>query len=590
MHIEYTPEEVRRLLAEDLPLEYRSATDADIAAATDVLEGVEELVCKLDPSVRRDELLRSTRPVGEHFWIPVINNCSRAAGVAIDPEGATSFVVTGQEGFASDDFPTYFSARQAVVHALLRHVDAAAESYMEPLLEPVEEPPAADGGAIVAALRASGFAVAAGRTVADVDPEVLAALYPLSEAGEAHLFAESDGIVLATAGSTAGDRRRAIERLAQVPGRRYASRSYSVLFESGEAGSHYSEESWFGHSLKEAPKPKEVELDDAAERFRASRFVRPSRERPVNVAALRRRVKDQVLVKAAVRAAFRTDPTDAFEFLSALSWVVLIAGIFRREILRRSLDAERPWDTKAERTRMEKAGARLRREIVADRKGRGGNPVPVTPATTLDAERRERTAPPEEDPKLRGSIERRRKSGRAAYDTARAVYLQRCPELEYKLLHLLRRDGAQPEAEFVSGRRGLASDASSANPQAAVRGALRALAEAGKIKRVRSRKTGQVFVAATEPLDETGYRRSLNGLIREASYGIVNPWAGGTTAAARTDGEADEWQEGADDLEGGELERLAPRRFRDTTRYEQPLPAADLVAEPAALEEIDAIA
>lgn len=29
MHAEYTPEEVRTLLAEDLPLEYASATDAD---------------------------------------------------------------------------------------------------------------------------------------------------------------------------------------------------------------------------------------------------------------------------------------------------------------------------------------------------------------------------------------------------------------------------------------------------------------------------------------------------------------------------------------------------------------------------------
>src|SRR5215207_1213904 len=117
MHTEYTPEEVRTLLAEDLPLEYAAATDAAVADAADVLEGIEELVCKLDPAVRRDELLISTRPVGQHFYIPVVNNCSRGAGVAIDPEGALSFMVTGHE--FSGDFPTYFSARQDVAHVLL---------------------------------------------------------------------------------------------------------------------------------------------------------------------------------------------------------------------------------------------------------------------------------------------------------------------------------------------------------------------------------------------------------------------------------------------------------------------------------------
>ena len=53
MHLEYTPEEVRALLAEHEALEYASATDADIAEAADVLEGIEELVGKLDPAVRR---------------------------------------------------------------------------------------------------------------------------------------------------------------------------------------------------------------------------------------------------------------------------------------------------------------------------------------------------------------------------------------------------------------------------------------------------------------------------------------------------------------------------------------------------------
>jgi len=298
-------------------------------------------------------------------------------------------------------------------------------------------------------------------------------------------------------------------------------------------------------------------------------------------------------VRAAVRAAVSTDTDDAEGTYRAVVLVAAIARIFSRSMVRRALSAERPWDTEAERGRMEKAGARLRHEIVAGRKSRGGRPAEPTPAAALDAERRERrtgAASFTADPGLRRSIERRRKSGRAAYDTARAVYVQRCPELAHKLLHLLRRDGAgvTPEREFVSRHVRLAEGA--ADPEGAILAALRSLAEAGKVRRVRSRKSGEVFVAATEPLDETGYRRALNDLIRDARCGIVSPWS--DTAAVRADGEADEWRSFAstEELEGSELERLAPRRLCDTASYERPLPAADLLAEPAAEEEIEAVA
>lgn len=95
MHLEYTPEDVRTLLQEHETLRYGSATDADVAEAADVLEGVEELVAKLDPAVRREELLLASLPAGDHFWIPVVRNCSRAAGVALSPDGSLSFMVTG---------------------------------------------------------------------------------------------------------------------------------------------------------------------------------------------------------------------------------------------------------------------------------------------------------------------------------------------------------------------------------------------------------------------------------------------------------------------------------------------------------------
>ncbi len=592
MQIEYTPEEVRALIEEHEALEYPAATAADVADATDVLEGIEELVARLDHDVRREALERVSLSVEDQLWIPVADNCSRSAGVAIASDGSLSFTVWGRgEGLSS-----YFSARQAVAHALLGQADANANAKADVKVGaagdapavPEIAPEAADANPMVSALKASGWAVAAGRTIADVDAEVLASVYPLSEAGVAHLFSEPGGIVLAMAGSTAGDRRRAVEALPALPERGYSSRGFSVLFESGEAGTHYSEEPGFGHVLKEAPHSREVELAAAAERFRAARFLRPSQDRPLDVHGIRRRVRQQPLVRAVVRAAVQADRQDAEATYRLVAVAAAIARLLARGMVGRALAAERPWDTGAERDRMEKAGRRLRREMLAGREARGGRPPAVVPATALDAERRERLAACD-DPKLRRNVARRLKSGRAAYDTARAVYLQRCPGLEHKLLHLLRRDGdggGVPEREFVSRRRNLAPVAE--DPEAAVRGALRSLAEAGKVRRVRSSRTGEVFLAATEPLDETDYRRSLNGLIRDGRFGIVNPWA--RAGAVETEGEDAEWERGAEDLEASELDGLAPRRLRDTTTYERPLPAADLVAEPSALEELEAVA
>src|SRR5215207_8625749 len=597
MHLDYTPEEIRTLLAEHETLEYASATDADVAEAADVLEGVEQLVGKLEREVRRRELLAVSFPVGEYLWIPAAKNCSRTAGVAISPEGSLSFVVTvvgtgGATGGASgDDFLSYFSARQAAAHALLGGEAPADDKVNAPADDPeniLELAPQrmADEDAVLSLLKRNGWAVAAGRTLADIDAGVLARVCRLSEGGVAHLFSESGGIVLAMAGSTEGDRRRALEALPKKPGRAYSSRASSVLFECGEAGSHYSEEPTFGCTLKAAPRPREGELDDAAERFRASRFVRPSHERPLDVEAIRRRVRQQVLVRGAVRHALAVDPADAEETLLRVVAVVLIARVFSRMIVRRALAAKRPWDKEVERGRMENVGRKLRSEMISEREARGKKPVEVAPAAALDAERRKRLARPAEDPDLRRSIERRRKGGRAAYDTARAVYLQRCPGLAHKLLHLLRRGGVSPEAAFVSRHLRLAEGA--ASPEEALRAALRSLGEAGTVRRVCSAKTGAVFLVATEPLDETGFRRSLNALIRDERFGIVNPWV--DSSAARADGAPGEWEEGLEDLETSEVEGLAPRRLRDTELRERPLPEDDLIAEPSAQEELEAIA
>lgn len=116
MHLEYTPEEVRALVAEHEPLNYRAATAADVAEATDVLEGVEELISKLDPAVRRETLTGLALELEEtgELWVPVANNCSRSAGVCVSPEGFLGFAVKG----AGENLVTYFAARQAVAHAL----------------------------------------------------------------------------------------------------------------------------------------------------------------------------------------------------------------------------------------------------------------------------------------------------------------------------------------------------------------------------------------------------------------------------------------------------------------------------------------
>jgi hypothetical protein len=574
MHPEYTLEEVRSLLTEHEALDYRAATAADVAEATDVLEGVEELVAKLDPAVRRETLEGVSIPVGDALWIAVANNCHRSAGVAVSPEGSLSFAVRGDgEGLAS-----YFAARRAVAHALLGASQSPSTTTSEdadeadrPTIGRSPEAEISEEDPLVSHLKQNGWAVPCARTLDDIDGEVLARIYRLSEEGVAHLFAEASGIVVAMAGSTKEDRRRAAEKLPALPARSYSSRGHSVLFDRGEAGGHYSEEPTFGHVFKEAPKPKAHLLEEAAKRFKAARFVRPSTERPLDAEAIRRRVRREPLVRAAVRLALAADVTDAGETLRRVVAAVLIARCFSRKIVRRALAAERPWDSEAERERTAKNGRRIRSEIVAAREACRDEPLMIRSARELDAARREDAgARWTDDPELRRVIERRRKSGRSAYDTARAVYLQRCPELARKLLHLLRREGgAVREREFVFRHAKLAG-AGTVEPEAALRAALRSLAEAGKVRRVRSSKTGEVFLAATEPLDETGFRRSLNRLIRDERFGIVSPWVE-TSGVEPEGGEDEEALLGHDPQEvfpeetghGASLERIADEGARE---------------------------
>lgn len=180
--------------------------------------------------------------------------------------------------------------------------------------------------------------------------------------------------------------------------------------------------------------------------------------------------------------------------------------------------------SKAERRGIAANRRRLRAEFVSRRR-RGENLV-VRPAREIDAERESsRGSRWKDEQDLRRRAEQARRSGRIAYDTARAVYLGRLPTVSHRLLHLLRREGgAVAERGFVSRHARLAG-AETTDPEVGLIAALRELTEAGKVRRLRSRETGEVFLTATEPLDEEGFRRSPNGLIRDPASGIANPWS-----------------------------------------------------------------
>jgi hypothetical protein len=429
--------------------------------------------------------------------------------------------------------------------------------------------------ALVRTPKSRGHAVPVGRTLEELDAGLLARVHALSERGAAHLYAEGGGIVLATAGSTAGDRKRAVESLPKIPSRPLATRRFFGILLDARAEGHYSEEDGWGLSRHDRPAIDAV-LDATAERFKAARYYRPALPGiGLDAGAARRRANPAP--RALLAAVLRTEPGEAVALLVLARFAV---ALLRRRLLR----AGAPWDSEAERRRMAANGKRVRREILARRKS--GRALVVKPARELDAERQAGCEPHwTKDERFTRRLERRRESGRAAYDTARALYLQFCPGLEQKLLHLLRRDGPKPEAEFLSRHRALAEGVS--NPEDAARAALERLHEAGKVRRVKSRKTGEVFLAAAEPLDESRHRRALGRLIRDERFGIVNPWS--ATRGVPAEGDEAEWRdEGLDDFDEAGPRDLAPGRFRAAA--EQPLHAAENVADEAALAEVEAIA
>ena len=134
-----------------------------------------------------------------------------------------------------------------------------------------------------------------------------------------------------------------------------------------------------------------------------------------------------------------------------------------------------------------------------------------------------------EDSRLRRSIETQIHTGRAAYNTARAVYVSSLPTLAHRVLHLLRRDGRQTQDRFVALAR--AENPENDRPEEPVEEIVRNLGEAGKVRRMRSRKTGRIYLEAMEELDVPAYERDLGRIVRSGEHRIPVP-RGGRRAAS----------------------------------------------------------
>ena len=507
---EYTAAFVRALVERIEPTKVEAPSEEALGDAVETLEGMEEILTRLPAVERREALSGVALERGDALWFPTARNCRLSVGVAVERDGFVSFAVEDEDS-AGGALAAHFSARTAAAHALWGARDRTPKTEThEDASVPDELLAAERDGCLIEALKGSGSAVPVARRADDLAPELLAGVAKLSGAGIAHLFAEGGGVILATAGSTASDRRRAVERLPRATGCPLASRRiFGVLLDIGEAGSHYSEEEGWGLTGKIGKVSPGGEREAAAGSFRASR--------------------DGSLAVA---------------------------------------------ETKAERRRIEANRERLRAEFVSRR--RHGEELAVRPAREIDASRDvARKSHWTEDAELARRTERARKSGRASYDTARAVYVQQLPTLAHRLLHLLRREGgAIREREFVSRRTRLV-DARMAEPEAILVAALRKLADAGKVRRLRSRKTGEVFLAAIEPLDGGGFRRNLNRLTRDARFGIVSPWA-------ETDGVEPEGEEDEETLLSSDHEAVLPE---ETGRQV----FLDNVADEGAQEEIEAL-
>jgi hypothetical protein len=253
-----------------------------------------------------------------------------------------------------------------------------------------------------------------------------------------------------------------------------------------------------------------------------------------------------VFEPASVVVAFTTMPGHVIEAtpgLQALRQDSLVAE--RREALKPTAE-EYGTDTDSYRFYMEQLAARTMSpgevpfRVTADRedcpkakrprrwKGEAVSEKRYTAAA--QTARRERETRDALSPEIRRRIERQVGTGEAAWRTAKAHYVASLPTLSHKILHLLKRDGARTEASFVA----LAEAEEYPLPEKAVREALTELAEAGKIRRVRSRKTGRQFLVPLERMGERELETLLIGVLADEKSGIPVP--ANTKLARRVEG------------------------------------------------------
>jgi hypothetical protein len=184
----------------------------------------------------------------------------------------------------------------------------------------------------------------------------------------------------------------------------------------------------------------------------------------------------------------------------------LAAGTITAEDLPFKLPAERQECPKVRRPRRWKGG--------------DGRSRALDFSAAAQAERREREQRRDFlSPEARRSAEERLENGDAAWKTAKAHHVANLPTLSHKILHLLARDGATTEASFLP----LAEAEEHPIPHKAVREAVQELGEAGKIRKVRSRKTGEVRLASLARMTEREIETLLIGVMADERSGIPVP-------------------------------------------------------------------
>ena len=278
-----------------------------------------------------------------------------------------------------------------------------------------------------------------------------------------------------------------------------------------------------------APRRAALEVLAAEGRVRKLRHARSGKTLVVLAGTEKQRAKDELSyvlsLEAALEKEHRREMKPTIEEFGACqsywTWAEEArAGSVKIEDLPFRASAEDLGiETKAERERRERNVARMRQDAITRR--RRGEPLVVKEARELDREREAASGKPvhwTQNPQLRARLQAQSESGRAAFNTARAAYVNSLPSLAHKLLHLLRRDGVAPEEAFVDLARG--EQPEHPMPLLILKAAAGELAEAGKVKKARNRRSGKVYLRATAPLDEKAHRRDLSRIVNSAEAGI----------------------------------------------------------------------